>query len=94
MPYLFRCLKLITTSNFRIVQSKKAREIIKEVDEIITSLNKLEADLLENWKITVSQKCEELLKLPLFSRRSKCNELQLNFHPEVKSVIWILYISF
>lgn len=44
-------------------------------------------DLLENWKVAVPQKCEELLKLPLFSRGSKCNELQLNFHPEVNFII-------
>lgn len=68
---------------FRIVQSKKAQLIIKEVDEMIISLNKLEMDLIENWKVTVPTKCEELLKLPLFARRFKCNELQLNFHPEV-----------
>jgi len=50
---------------------------------MIVSLNKLETDLMDNWKVTVSKRCEELLKLPLFDRRSKCNELQLNFHPEV-----------
>lgn len=37
--------------------------------------------MLQNWKTTVPQKCEELLKLPLFSR-SKCQDLELNFHPE------------
>lgn len=54
---------------------------------MIISLNRLETDLLENWKMTVSTKCEELLKLPLFVRRSKCNELELNFHPEVNRIL-------
>jgi len=53
---------------------------------MIISLNKLETDLLEDWKVTVSTKCEELLKLPLFVRRSTCNDLQLNFHPEVNRI--------
>lgn len=54
---------------------------------MIISLNKIEADLIENWKINVAYKCEEFLKLPLFSRRAKCNELQLNFHPEVNHIL-------
>jgi len=53
---------------------------------MIGSLNKLETDLIDNWKVTVSKRCEELLKLPLFDRRSKCNELQLNLHPEVTQI--------
>lgn len=53
---------------------------------MIISLNKLEMDLIENWKITVPKKCKELLELPLFNRRSKCNELQLNFHPDVNQI--------
>lgn len=64
---------------------------MKEVEDIIDSLNKFENDLLENWKATAPQKCEELLKLPLFTRRSKCNELQLNFHPEVYFYILNLF---
>lgn len=71
---------------FRIVQSKRAQLIIKEVDEMVISLNKLETDLIENWKITVSKKCKELSQLPLFNRKSKCNELQLNFHPDVNQM--------
>ncbi|KAL4135288.1 hypothetical protein QTP88_006906 [Uroleucon formosanum] len=70
-----------------ILQSKEAQSIIKEVDEMIVSLNKLETDLIDNWKVTVSNRCEELLKLPLFDRRSKCNELQLNFHPELVAIL-------
>lgn len=76
-------MKQLINLTFRIVQSKEAQLIINEVNEIIASLNKTETDLLENWKVAVPQKCEELLKLPLFSRGYKCNELQLNFHPEV-----------
>lgn len=58
---------------------------------MVVSLNKLETDLIDNWKVTVSKRCEELLKLPLFDRRSKCNELQLNFHPEVNKIYFILF---
>lgn len=75
---------------FRIVQSEKSQLIIEEVDKMIVSLNKLEMDLIENWKVNVPTKCEELLKLPLFARRSQCNELQLNFHPDVNH-IFLLY---
>jgi hypothetical protein len=57
------------------------------VDDMIISLNKLEIDLIENWKVNVAKKCEELLELSLFTRKSKCNELQLNFHPEVNQII-------
>lgn len=77
---------------FRIVQSKKAQCVIKKVDEMIILLNKLEIDLIENWKVSVPKKCEELLKLPLFARRSKCNELQLNFHPEVNQMVLSSYV--
>lgn len=55
---------------------------------MIVSLNELETDLIEKWKATVPKKCDELLKLPLFARRSKCNELQLNFHPEVNKIVF------
>lgn len=66
---------------------------MKEVDEIVSSLNKFELELLENWKVTVSKKCEEFLKLSLFARKAKFNELQLNFHPEVNKIcIHIFYI--
>jgi len=60
---------------------------------MIVSLNKLETDLIDDWKVTVSKRCEELLKLPLFDRRSKCNELQLNFHPEVTQIIYFLLFN-
>lgn len=77
----------------RIVQSKKAQFVLKEVDDMIISLNKLEIDLIENWKVSVPKKCEELLKLSLFARKSKCNELQLNFHPEVNLIYNYLTIQ-
>lgn len=73
---------------FRIVRSKEAQSIMKEVDDIVVALDRFEKDLLERWKATAPQKCEELLKLPLFSRRSRCNELQLNFHPEVYFIFY------
>lgn len=77
----------------RIVQSKEAQSIIKEVNEMIILLNTLETELIENWKKNVANKCEEFLKLPLFSRRAKCNELQLNFHPEVNIIFQLSIIK-
>jgi len=50
-------------------------------------------DLLDSWKSTVPQKCEELLKLPLFFR-SKCHELELNFHPEASEIILLCSITY
>lgn len=61
---------------------------------MIISLNKFSTDLIENWKSTVSTKCQELLKLPLFVRKSKCNELQLNFHPEVNQILLFKIINY
>lgn len=66
---------------------------MKEVDEMITSLNKFESDIIEDWKVSVSKKCEELLMLSLFTRKTKFNELQLNFHPEVNTIFVVLFLN-
>lgn len=60
---------------------------------MIVSLNKLETDLIEKWRVTVPKQCDDLLKLPLFARRPKSNELQLNFHPEVYKLFLIQYFN-
>ncbi|XP_063098488.1 dynein axonemal heavy chain 9 isoform X2 [Cavia porcellus] len=80
----FRNFRHIT---HRCMESAEGKRMIQQYEDVLSSLEKYETRLYEDWCQSVSEKSQDNLSQPLLLRDPQTRQITVNFNPQLTSVL-------